>query len=429
MSQQQKHTKVVKKTSKGTPSGKRIVKRKVRRIRKPVLYGFIAIVVLIIAIFTVPKTIENSKLKDLGYDKATITEIRKQKLTGTLIKNKYYSSNLADAINSQSLNKDYIKLYVVSDSCDQREFVLYDRLIDKGYTEEQALKLFDNLTFFELTPLLVFDFQSDVQPYIEDAVSHSATNSSTKFELTNTYKIPYVTTKPVINQGSYDMLVNKTYYLDGSFVPPQLQDLSIQYASTGLQLDAPAAEGLKQLCEGARAMGLRIFASSSYRSYENQQALYDRYVNKDGQEAADTYSARAGFSEHQTGLTVDMSALDENGKAIAKFGESDEFVWTSQNCQKFGWILRFPEGKETITGYQYEPWHYRYLGVDLAQKVVDSKLTYDEYYELYTAPWNNEENNNALKNPSASTTTPEDESSETSEPTTEPSAEATEKTE
>ncbi|MEG0077694.1 M15 family metallopeptidase [Anaerorhabdus sp.] len=419
MTQQVKRKKVVKKGS--HPTGTRKVKRKVRRIRKPVLYGLIAIVVLVVALFTVPKTIEDGKLKDLGYDKATISEIRKQKLTNLIIKNKYYSENLAASIVDKTLNKDYIELYVVSDSCDQREFVLYDRLIDKGYTEEQALNLFDNLTFFELTPLLVFDFQTDVQPYIDDAVAHSATNSFSKFELSNSYKVPYETTKPVVNQGSYDMLVNKTYYLDGSFAPPQLQDLSIQYASTGLQLDAPAAEGLKALCEGAREMGLRIFASSSYRSYDNQQALYDRYVKRDGQEDADTYSARAGFSEHQTGLTVDLSALDEDGKAVATFGESDEFLWTSQNCQKFGWILRFPEGKESITGYQYEPWHYRYLGVDLAQKVVDSKLTYDEYYELYMAPWNNEENNNALKNPSALSSKTE-EPTESAEPTETPAA-------
>lgn len=397
MTQQVKRKKVVKKVNHLT-NGTRKVKRKVRRIKKPVLYGFIAIVVLIVGLLTIPKTLENNKLKELGYDKTTISEIRKQKLVNLIIKNDYYSENLAGAINDKTLNKDYIKLYVVSDSCDQREFVLYDRLIDKGYTEEQALSLFDSLTFFEITPLLVFDFQTDVKPYLDDAIANSGTNSATNFALSNSYRENYATTLPVINPGSYDMLVNKTYYLDSSFVPGQLQDLSIRYASEGLQLDAPAAEALKLFCEGARELGLRMYASSAYRSYEHQQALYDRYVKANGQEDADTFSARPGFSEHQTGLTVDMSALTDD-PSISKFEETDEFTWASENCQEYGWILRFPSGKEQITGYQYEPWHYRFVGVDLAKKIVNSKLTYDEYYMLYMAPWNNEENNKASKNP------------------------------
>ena len=121
---------------------------------------------------------------------------------------------------------------------------------------------------------------------------------------------------------------------------------------------------------------------------EHQQSLYDRYVARDDIEEADTFSARPGFSEHQTGLTVDMSAVGD-GSGLSKFEETDEFVWLSQNCQEYGWILRYPSGKEQITGYTYEPWHYRYVGPDLAKKVVASGLTYDEYYLLYLAPWKN----------------------------------------
>ena len=124
----------------------------------------------------------------------------------------------------------------------------------------------------------------------------------------------------------------------------------------------------------------KMYASSSYRDYQYQVDLYNGYVNSKGEEWADSISARPGFSEHQTGLTVDMAAT---GAQLSKFADTDAFVWMQQNAHRFGWILRYPEGKEIITGYSYEAWHYRYLGVELATKVHDSGLTYDEYYELY----------------------------------------------
>lgn len=366
---------------------KRKVKRRVRHLRKPVLYGLIGLIVVVIAIvgiFTVPKMLQNNDLKKLGYDKATITEIRNQKLTKTILKNEYYSENLASSIVGKTLNKDYIQLYAVSDSTGDNDIKLYDRLQEMGYTEEQVLSLFDKLKFYEISPLLVFDFQTDLQPYIDDCIANADKNSQTHFSLTNSYRVPYGTTLPVNNPGSYDMLVNKTYYLDSSYVPSQVTDLSIRYAASGLQLESSAAEALKELCEAGKAMGLTVYASSAFRNYEHQENLYNRYVKANGAEEADRTSARPGFSEHQTGLCVDLAAGGEN-EGLGSFKDTDEFVWTAANSAEYGWILRYPEGKEQITGYDYEPWHYRYVGKDIAQKVVASGLTYDEYYMLFIA--------------------------------------------
>ena len=109
-----------------------------------------------------------------------------------------------------------------------------------------------------------------------------------------------------------------------------------------------------------------------------------------GEEKADAVSARPGFSEHQTGLTVDLAAVGSEG--LSAFKDTEAYNWVIANGADFGWILRYPEGKTSITGYDFEPWHYRYIGVDLAKKVVESKLTYDEYWMLYLAPWNDEAN-------------------------------------
>ncbi len=355
------------------------------KIRKATLYGGLALLLILIALIQVPSMLETKELRTLGYSTTEIKEIRSQRLTNRILKNEYYSSNLAQAISSKTLNKDYLELYVVTESCDEDDFLLYDRLMYKGYKHEDIVTLFKNLKFYEITPLLVFDFQPNLQPYIDDALANSDKNSTTHFELTNSYVDLYETTSEVDNLGKYDMLVNKTYYLPSTYEPAVLNELSIRYASDGITLDAGAAEGLEALCEGGRELGLVLYATSGYRPYETQESLYTRYVSANGEAEADRFSARPGHSEHQTGLAVDLAAGGES-RNISSFSDTLEFNWVIENAASYGWILRYPEGKETITGYKYESWHYRYVGTELAQKIVASGLTYDEYYLLYIAP-------------------------------------------
>ena len=120
---------------------------------------------------------------------------------------------------------------------------------------------------------------------------------------------------------------------------------------------------------------LKIYACSTYRSYSYQEGLYNRYVKKDGFKEAETYSARAGYSEHQLGLAVDIV----NGKWNYLSEGDKEYTWLINNSYKYGFILRYPHESEYITGYVFEDWHFRYLGIELATKVYESKLTYDEY--------------------------------------------------
>ena len=113
---------------------------------------------------------------------------------------------------------------------------------------------------------------------------------------------------------------------------------------------------------------------SGYRSYSRQQTLYNNYVKRDGKKEADRYSARAGHSEHQTGLAFDVNSLEQS------FGETKAGKWLSDNCYKYGFILRYPKGKEDITGYMYEPWHFRYLGTKAAELYNNGNwITLEEY--------------------------------------------------
>ena len=131
------------------------------------------------------------------------------------------------------------------------------------------------------------------------------------------------------------------------------------------------------MAKDASKKNLNIIAISAYRSYEYQNTLYNNYVKIDSKKKADTYSARPGYSEHQTGLAVDIynGDLDYNN-----FEQTKEFEWMQENAHKYGFILRYPKDKVEQTGYQYESWHYRYVGINVAEYIYKNKISYDEYY-------------------------------------------------
>ena len=141
-----------------------------------------------------------------------------------------------------------------------------------------------------------------------------------------------------------------------------------------------ARKAFEKLCFDALEQGYTIRAMSTYRSYDYQNILYQNYVAKDGVINADTYSARPGFSEHQTGLVVDV---DDSIYDFTSFHKSKSFKWMSDNAYKYGFILRYPLDKVDITGYSYESWHYRYVGIEAATKMRNENLSFDEYYFRY----------------------------------------------
>lgn len=180
--------------------------------------------------------------------------------------------------------------------------------------------------------------------------------------------------------GSLTVAVNKKHKLPSSFVPTGL----ISFGS--VQLKSVAATALDGLFSDAKALGHGLKVISGYRSYSYQDGLYKRYVANYGQAEADTFSARAGHSEHQTGLAVDVG----NGVCDleACFGDTAAAKWLAANAQNYGFIVRYPKGKDSVTGYQYEPWHLRYLGTSVAQAVYASGKTLDEYLTVPAGGYN-----------------------------------------
>lgn len=187
----------------------------------------------------------------------------------------------------------------------------------------------------------------------------------------------YTNTCQAVNYSSIKALVNKYSYLPSTYAPTDLVTISAQNSTRTVSMRKEAAQAFEKMSNDARSKGYIIKAHSTYRSYEQQKSIYNSYVLDDGQAAADTYSARPGFSEHQTGLVADVVA--SNSTDITDFDKYKENRYVLENAHKFGFIVRYPVGKENITGYKSEPWHLRYIGVETATKIKNLNITYDEY--------------------------------------------------
>ena len=192
----------------------------------------------------------------------------------------------------------------------------------------------------------------------------------------NLDKKQYEDATEIEDKNNQLVLVNKYNYLGDKFIPENLENINTQYALSNMKLVDYAKEAFEKMAKDARKENLKIIAMSTYRSYSYQVDLYNRYKKKDGQEAADKYSGRPGFSEHQSGLAVDVY----NGKEdYTNFESTKEFTWMKDHAHEYGFIIRFPKGKENETGYQYESWHYRYVGIDVATYIKNNNISLEEY--------------------------------------------------
>ena len=176
------------------------------------------------------------------------------------------------------------------------------------------------------------------------------------------------------------ILVNKYSRLADDYVPEDLVTVEPAYSNGG-KLKSEVNDAFCDLVEAMwDEAGLRLVNASPYRSYRTQKNLYARYRTQYSEAATDRFSARAGYSEHQTGLALDVTAP---GGTLNGFKNTKQFRWMRDNAHRFGFILRYGDGMEYITGYKFEPWHYRYVGTDAAAFIYENDLTFEEYYAYY----------------------------------------------
>lgn len=175
------------------------------------------------------------------------------------------------------------------------------------------------------------------------------------------------------SKGFKGEVIDGITYIDGILIANKTYSLPSDY---GNGLASITQSAFNKMNADAKSLGLNLWIASGYRSYWTQNTLYNNYVAADGKEEADTYSARPGYSEHQTGLAFDLNSVESS------FANTDEGKWVKDNCYRYGLIIRYPKGKENITGYMYEPWHLRYVGVELATKLYNNGdwITLEEYF-------------------------------------------------
>ncbi len=190
----------------------------------------------------------------------------------------------------------------------------------------------------------------------------------------------YQNAHDIEDPNSLEVLVNKLNRLDPLYVPPDLEPISLEYATQNKYLRKKAKEQFEKLSHDAKEKGFQIIAVSAYRDYHYQDQLFESYVKEKGEKYALKCSAKPGHSEHQTGLSLDVMGSNND---YDEFEKSSEFDWMIHNAHKYGFILRYPKGKEYITGFKYEPWHYRYVGQDLASLLYTQNISLEEYYYQY----------------------------------------------
>ncbi|RNB87145.1 D-alanyl-D-alanine carboxypeptidase family protein [Brevibacillus fluminis] len=188
---------------------------------------------------------------------------------------------------------------------------------------------------------------------------------------------------------SLSILVNKQYKLPDHFKPADLVDPNVPFIFKGKSekrmMRKEAAEALEKMFAGAKKDGIQLAGVSAYRSEATQRVLFENYVKKDGEEAARKYSALPGTSEHETGLAIDVSGSTGACAAQDCFGDTKEAAWLAKHAAEYGFIIRYPEGKDSITGYQYEPWHLRYVGNQIAGEISGKNITLEEYLNAVPA--------------------------------------------
>jgi LAS superfamily LD-carboxypeptidase LdcB len=180
----------------------------------------------------------------------------------------------------------------------------------------------------------------------------------------------------IISDTNITILINKNNKLSNDYIPYDLEPISLEFSCKDKLLRHEARISFEKMAKDAKKENMNIIAVSTYRSYDYQEKLYNNYVKNYGFYYAETCSARAGHSEHQTGLAVDIADLTLD---YDNFESTKEFIWMKNNSYKYGFILRYPKACFHITGFKYEPWHYRYVGYDIAKYIHDNNITLEEY--------------------------------------------------
>lgn len=263
------------------------------------------------------------------------------------------------------------------------------KILDKYLNDKELLKLSKNKKNKNLLSLMSSKFYlhrnlKQYEEYLDLNSSKAIDDVIQTVNIHRNYEF-YENSIDTDLSKDYALLVNKYYHLNEDYEPDDLVTISTKYSWGNLgsqKIRQDAYDAYIEMHEAALSeANIYLMVNSSYRNYSSQERVYNNYKTNHGEAYADNIAARPGYSEHQTGLSIDVFSTANSTQAT--FKDSDAYRWLKDNSYKYGFILRYPDGKENITGYKFESWHYRYVGKDLAKQIYESNLTFDEYYAYY----------------------------------------------
>ena len=366
------------------------IKRKKFSIKKT-LKLIIPLLIIIVLFLSRHYLITMYQSKITGYEYKTIEVFNELDIYKD-IKKETYSKTLEKIISTEYYNPKYLDAYLKTDYHETDTFYNdINTLLSLGYTSNEINNIYKNLLPDSINLLVNNDCLNDINNILSLNYFHEENlerylkynkEKELSFEDLITYvnigldKAYYTNVIDIDNPDDTSVIVNKYHKLANNYVPSDLEAINKKYNRGNNNLMRHEARiHFEEMCEDALKDDITIYSGSAYRSYSYQLNLYNRYVNQDGKARADTYSARAGYSEHQTGLATDVM-----NKKLGYISASDEeYTWLVDNSYKYGFLLRYPKGKENITGYMYEEWHFRYVGTDIAKEIYEQNITYDEY--------------------------------------------------
>lgn len=282
------------------------------------------------------------------------------------------------------------------------------KLLQSGYSEEDIKILLNKLNDTQLEKILSYDYNEFIPMFVNAKyfmfknldvyLSQVITQDEDFFKYRGTSGYDYDNIVALVNvhannahytntlksniELNYLLIANKYYELGSEYEPNDLVDVDIKYRyGDTKRIRSEVYDAFIEMWQDAHDAGFYLLVESGYRTYKSQLDIYNQYENQKGTKYADSIAARPGFSEHQTGLALDI--YSKQCYSQSTFKDSETYKWLIENCYKYGFILRYPEGKKELTGYSYESWHYRYVGRDMAKKITESGLTFDEYYAYY----------------------------------------------
>ncbi len=304
-------------------------------------------------------------------------------IDGNIIEHKSKSSNIREIIDELNitLNEEDKINYSIDSKIRNNQEIIINRVCKK---EEEVIEKID------FNESVVKDYKVAVgeKRVISEGVQgenkkiYTVTYEDGK-EVSRVLKEEIIVKEPqdkIIGEGIFDensltVCVNQKRTLSSSYKPKDLVLPNVRAMNSKSSLYMKeAARALENLFDAAEEEGLYLYATSGYRSYSTQKSIYNPYSG---------YSAPPGASEHQLGLAMDITLAEYGSRLYVKFGQSKEGIWVKENAHKYGFIVRYLEGKEDITGYKYEPWHIRYLGIELATELFEKGITLEEYYGEY----------------------------------------------